>query len=115
METSAMTNNVAGSAHSGPSGFRSGVAARLAGVPVETLRVWERRYGLSSPQRSARGQRLYSEEQVRRLSLIKQLVDQGHPIGTLASLSPEQLRELSAQRHARVPTPTRPIRAVMIG
>jgi DNA-binding transcriptional MerR regulator len=104
-------------AQAGPApgaGFRSGVAARLAGVPVETLRVWERRYGLSSPQRSARGQRLYSEEQVRRLSLIKQLVDQGHPIGALAGLVPAQLRELAAHRQARA-APARPIRAVMIG
>ncbi len=75
--------------------YRSGVAARLAGLPVETLRVWERRYGLSDPQRSPRGQRLYSGAQVRRLGLIKQLVDQGHPIGALARLPLEQLQRLS--------------------
>ena len=74
--------------------YRSGTAARLAGLPVETLRVWERRYGISDTARSARGQRLYSERQVRRLSLIKQLVDQGHGVGTLAKLSDEQLRAL---------------------
>lgn len=75
--------------------YRSGVAARLAGLPVETLRVWERRYGVSAPQRSARGQRLYSSAQVRRLSLIKQLVDQGHPIGAMAHLPLEQLQHLA--------------------
>ena len=76
--------------------YRSGVAARLAGLPVETLRVWERRYGLSEPQRSPRGQRLYSSAQVRRLGMIKQLVDQGHPIGALARLTRDQLQQLSA-------------------
>ncbi len=75
-------------------GHRSGVAARIAGVPVETLRVWERRYGLSEPQRSAHGQRLYSDAQVRRLALIKRLVDQGHPIGALAQLPVERLGAL---------------------
>jgi DNA-binding transcriptional MerR regulator len=75
--------------------YRSGVAARLAGLPVETLRVWERRYGLSNTPRSVRGQRLYSAAQVRRLGMLKQLVDQGHPIGVLAGLSPEQLEELA--------------------
>ncbi|PJI53093.1 hypothetical protein CTI14_33225, partial [Methylobacterium radiotolerans] len=40
--------------------YRSGVAARLAGLSPETLRVWERRYNLSDVERSARGQRLYS-------------------------------------------------------
>ncbi|WP_204311553.1 MerR family transcriptional regulator, partial [Stenotrophomonas maltophilia] len=35
--------------------YRTGAAARLAGLPVETLRVWERRYSLSDAQRSERG------------------------------------------------------------
>jgi transposase-like protein len=75
--------------------YRSGAAARLAGLSAETLRVWERRYELSDTRRSAHGQRLYSAQQVQRLSLLKQLVDQGHPIGQLARLSIERLRELA--------------------
>ena len=71
--------------------YRSGAAARLSGVPVETLRVWERRYGVTDPQRSAHGQRLYSFDAVRRLSLIKQLVDVGNPIGAIARLPAPQL------------------------
>lgn len=78
--------------------YRSGVAARLAGLSVETLRVWERRYGVSDTQRSERGQRLYTAGQVRRLGLLKQLVDNGHPIGTLAALPLERLEELAGVR-----------------
>jgi DNA-binding transcriptional MerR regulator len=74
--------------------YRSGVAARLAGLSVETLRVWERRYNLSDTTRSAHGQRLYTHEQVRHLGLLKQLVDQGHAIGVLAGLSIDQLNDL---------------------
>ena len=66
--------------------YRSGAAARFAGVPVETLRVWERRYGVVHPHLSPRGQRLYSLAEVRRLVLIKQLVDMGQPIGVIAAL-----------------------------
>lgn len=99
-----------------PSGaFRSGVAARLAGLPVETLRVWERRYGLSDPQRSARGQRLYSSAQVRRLSLIKQLVDQGHPIGALARLPLEQLQQMAGPIDAGEGAHVGPIRVALVG
>src|SRR5690606_12142147 len=76
--------------------YRSGVAARLAGLSAETLRVWERRYNLSDAERSARGQRLYSAEQVRRLGLLKQLVDQGHAISVLARLPVDRLQELTA-------------------
>jgi len=74
--------------------YRSGVAARLAGLSVETLRVWERRYNLSDTTRSAHGQRLYTHEQVRHLGLLKQLVDQGHAIGVLAGLGVDQLNDL---------------------
>lgn len=76
-------------------GYRSGVAARLAGLPVETLRVWERRYGVSDVDRSPQGQRLYSTEQVHRLGLLKRVVDQGHAIGTVARLDVDQLAELA--------------------
>ena len=71
-------------------GYRSGVAARLSGVPVDTLRIWERRYSVIGPQFSAGRQRLYSMADIRRLALIKQLVDMGHSIGTIASLGNEE-------------------------
>lgn len=87
-------------------GYRSGVAARLAGLPVETLRVWERRYALSDTPRSPRGQRLYSATQVRRLGLLKQLVDQGHSIGQLARLQLEQLHRLFGEGKPLPPVPT---------
>lgn len=93
--------------------YRSGVAARLAGLPVETLRVWERRYAISDTGRSARGQRLYSDAQVHRLRLIKQLVDQGHPVGALAQLPAEQLRQMAA---APVPgASAQPVRVALMG
>jgi DNA-binding transcriptional MerR regulator len=78
-----------------PAGYRSGVAARLAGLPVETLRVWERRYGVSDVDRSPHGQRLYSADQVRRLGLLKRVVDQGHAIGTVAKLEADELIALA--------------------
>ena len=93
--------------------YRSGVAARLAGLPVETLRVWERRYALSDTGRSERGQRLYSDVQVRRLRLIKQLVDQGHPIGALAQLPLEQLARMTAG--PVVGSPAQPLRVALMG
>ncbi|ALK99185.1 hypothetical protein AB595_20055 [Massilia sp. WF1] len=95
--------------------YRSGVAARLAGLPVETLRVWERRYDLSETRRSAHGQRLYTAAQVQRLGLLKQLVDQGHPIGQLAHLSIEELRLLGGGNQAGNAAPLRPIGVVVIG
>lgn len=70
----------------GEPAYRSGVAARLVGVPVDTLRMWERRYSVVGPRVSAGRQRLYGDADIRRLSLIKQLVDLGHSIGAIAAL-----------------------------
>jgi DNA-binding transcriptional MerR regulator len=95
--------------------YRSGAAARLAGLSVETLRVWERRYGLSDTDRSPHGQRLYSAAQVRRLGLLKQLVDQGHPIGALAGLPIEQLQELTGASASGATPPAGPIRVALVG
>ena len=95
--------------------YRSGRAARLAGLSVETLRVWERRYGVSTPQRSARGQRLYSGEQVYRLGLIRQLVEQGHPISAVAGLTVERLQKLAAPIVSLGNPRQGPIRVVLVG
>lgn len=71
-----------------------GVAARLTGIQVETLRVWERRYNVIGPQVSATGRRMYASADLERLRMIKQLVDAGHPIGSVASVPTDKLREL---------------------
>ena len=74
--------------------YRSGTAARPAGIPVETLRAWERRYGVVGPRLTPRGHRLYSAEDVSRLALIKRLTDLGSPIGSIATLPLASLREM---------------------
>jgi DNA-binding transcriptional MerR regulator len=76
--------------------LRSGAAARLAGVPVATLRVWERRYAVVAAPKTATGQRLYSGHDVQRLRLIKQLTERGHAIGTIAVLALPALEALTA-------------------
>lgn len=76
--------------------YRSGVAARLAGVPVDTLRIWERRYSVVGPRLSVGRQRLYSTADIGRLKLIKQLVDMGHPIGAIATLGTDVLAGMRA-------------------
>jgi DNA-binding transcriptional MerR regulator len=70
-------------------------------MPVATLRVWERRYGVTQPMLSQSGQRLYSDDDVRRLALLKQLTDRGHAIGSLARLTKKQLQKV-ASTHASV-------------
>jgi len=79
-----------------------GIAAveRETGLSKDTLRIWERRYGFPTPQRDAHGDRLYPVDQVRRLRLLKQLLDAGHRPGRVVSASEQDLQQLLAQRPA---------------
>jgi len=84
---------------------RSGAVAHMLRMPVATLRVWERRYGVTQPELSPSGQRLYSANDVRRLALLKQLTDSGHAIGSLAPLDMPQLQRVaSTHAHALAAT-----------
>ena len=85
--------------------YRSGAVARLTGIPVQTLRVWERRYNIVGPHQSATGRRQYSSNEVTRLTVIKQLVDLGHAIGSVATLDLERLQSMldTTARAARAP------------
>jgi len=67
--------------------------SKLTGIPLDTLRAWERRYGTVIPKRAGRG-RIYSEGQIQKLVLLRRAVEQGHSIGQVAALSDRQLREL---------------------
>jgi len=73
--------------------YRIGAVARLTGIPPDTLRVWERRYAVVTPIRSEAGTRLYTADDVGRLTLIKRLVDHGDAISHVARLSLDDLRE----------------------
>ena len=55
--------------------------ADLTGVNPVTLRAWERRYNLSTPQRTPKGHRLYSEDDIHRIHQILELLDKGVSIG----------------------------------
>lgn len=72
-----------------------GVVERRTGLPAHTIRAWERRYGAVEPERSEGGHRLYSEAEIRRLSLLAELTAAGHRIGQIASLDTGRLRELA--------------------
>lgn len=57
--------------------YTVGRTAELTGVPSGTLRKWEQRYRVVLPQRSSGNYRLYDDEAVRRLSVMRSLVDAG--------------------------------------
>lgn len=57
--------------------YNIGLVSRMTGIPVATLRVWERRYGFPTSTRTPGGHRLCSEKEVMRLRWVKARVDEG--------------------------------------
>lgn len=81
--------------------------ARLTGLSIDTLRAWERRHAAVTPVRDDRG-RMYSEADVQRLQLLRDLVALGHPIGRIAGQETPALEELIASARATTPERDRP-------
>jgi DNA-binding transcriptional MerR regulator/methylmalonyl-CoA mutase cobalamin-binding subunit len=67
---------------------------------VYVIRAWEKRHRVLSPERTESNRRLYSDRDIERLILLRQLIEQGHSIGELAALSSEALMELLAKERA---------------
>src|SRR5436305_14390624 len=59
---------------------------RRTGVPPDTIRKWEQRYGVLTPERTAGGQRRYSERDVARVEWLKARLAEGYRIGEAAAL-----------------------------
>jgi DNA-binding transcriptional MerR regulator len=104
--------------------YRVGAVARLTNIPVETLRVWERRHGIVGHTVEHHRHRLYSVRDVRRLSLIKKLVDLGSSISSIARLPQDALQQMyivatdGAAARAdppALPTETRKLRLMLVG
>ncbi|MCC5873860.1 MAG: MerR family transcriptional regulator [Gammaproteobacteria bacterium] len=108
-------------AHSGDDNtYRIGAVARLTGISVDRLRAWERRYGVVETRRTEALGRIYTRGDVERLTMIKQLVDLGNSISSVANLDDEQLRQRLQQdsrssQHSTDLFTHKPVRAVAYG
>ena len=80
--------------------FSIGMVERDTGIGRDTLRVWERRYGFPEPQRNDKGERIYTEKQVRRLQRIRRLLDQGLRPGKLLPMNEQDLDKLEVDFYA---------------
>jgi methanogenic corrinoid protein MtbC1 len=70
------------------------MAAKLSGVPELSIRSWERRYSALTPHRTDSNRRLYSDKEIEKLVMLRKLIQFGHKIGNLASLSINSLTDL---------------------
>ena len=67
-----------------PIGVRIGELSRRVGVAPETLRAWERRYGVLQPARTRGGYRVYGRDDERRARRMRELIAGGWAAGEAA-------------------------------
>jgi MerR family transcriptional regulator, light-induced transcriptional regulator len=91
-----------------------GSLARATGVPVETLRTWEQRYGFPAAERKPSGHRVYALSNVTRLRRMADAVARGHRAGAVVGATDAELDRLlsaTAAPPAVGPLPPNPSRA----
>ena len=82
------------------------IASERSGVSSHLIRMWEKRYGALSPDRTETNRRLYSDENIERLSMLHTCTQAGHRIGNVATLPTDTLCQLSQESTAN-PKPSR--------
>jgi DNA-binding transcriptional MerR regulator len=97
-----------------------GTVARLTGLKSDTLRVWERRYGLGASYKSPTGRRQYTQSDLDHLQLVSALVGQGVRIGEIAASDRKTLevlleKECAASSSKAKPLPPAKSKVVFVG
>jgi len=64
----------------------------LSGIKAHTIRIWEKRYHLMSPDRSDTNIRSYSDDDVRKILNVSMLVKNGYKISNVALFDDEKLK-----------------------
>jgi MerR family transcriptional regulator, light-induced transcriptional regulator len=90
------------------------VVARRTGLTPALIRIWEKRYGVIEPRRTATGRRVYSDGDIDRLQLLRRAILRGRRVGEVSGLSNESLEALIREDDraepvvppAPLPTPT---------
>ena len=77
-------------------GLKIAQVEQLTGVGAHTLRAWERRYGVPTPNRTGGKQRMYSRADVELIRRMRTLALQGMPLAAAAEKALAQAPERAA-------------------
>ena len=64
---------------------------KLSGIKSHTIRIWEKRYSIVSPERSDTNIRAYNDDQLKKILNVSFLINNGLKISKIASLSLDEL------------------------
>lgn len=98
--------------------YKTATISRLTGYSPLVLRAWERRYGLLRPLRATGGHRLYTEDDLTVLRVVREMTSRGMSIGEVAALGraaltapgAEEALTRRAQARQALPSPLQGVR-----
>lgn len=76
------------------------LVSRLTGLSMHVIRIWEQRYNAVEPQRTPTNRRIYTQSDVERLNLLREVTQAGYKIGQVAQLPMAKLRQLADESAA---------------
>jgi DNA-binding transcriptional MerR regulator len=94
--------------------YSIGAVAEMLGSTPATLRSWEERYGIVTPQRTEAGRRLYSRDHLEQLQFVKAKVDQGFSAADAHRLLRERLEDPQRQLGVEPPAADAPQLLVLL-
>lgn len=71
------------------------VVEKETNISKYLLRMWERRYSFPRPERDQKGERVYTDDDVEKLKLVKKLMEEGYRPSKIIDQALPDLRELS--------------------
>ena len=95
-----------------------GALSASTGIPADTIRTWERRYGFPAAERRPSGHRVYPVSTVPRLRRMAQALTQGHRPAQVLTASESDLESLLAaglRPAAEMPVASPPERSAEMG
>jgi len=87
---------------------------RITGIKAHTIRIWEKRYNLIQPKRTATNIRYYDDSQVRKLLNVSSLLENGYKISSVAALSDVEINDIVSEISSTEQKPTDAIGTVFI-
>ncbi len=80
----------------------------LSGVKPHTIRIWEKRYNLFSPQRTDTNIRRYNDDDLKLMLNVSLLLSMGYKISRIAKLSDVEIRSIIQKENSHTLTPPLP-------
>src|SRR5690349_20215207 len=71
---------------------------QLSGIKAHTIRIWEKRHNIISPQRTTTNIRYYSDEDLKKIINVSMLNTQGLRISKIAKMSAEEINSLILEK-----------------